>query len=49
VTALDVVTADEALVRASAAQNADLLWAARGVGPGFPGVVLDLVRVGAAW
>jgi FAD/FMN-containing dehydrogenase len=39
VTALDVVTADGTLVRASAAQNADLLWAARGAGPGFPGVV----------
>ena len=39
VTALDVVTADGALVRASAAQNADLLWAARGAGPGFPAVV----------
>jgi FAD/FMN-containing dehydrogenase len=39
VTGLDVVTADGALIRASAAQNADLLWAARGAGPGFPGVV----------
>src|SRR5580704_16375527 len=39
VVGLDVVTADGALVRASASQNSDLLWAARGAGPGFPGVV----------
>ena len=34
-----MVTADGALVRADASQNADLLWAARGAGPGFPAVV----------
>src|SRR6202041_1933182 len=39
VVGLDVVLADGALVRADAAENADLLWAARGAGPGFPGVV----------
>ena len=39
VAGLDVVTADGTLVRADASQNSDLLWAARGAGPGFPGVV----------
>jgi FAD/FMN-containing dehydrogenase len=39
VVGLDVVTADGTLVRADAEQNPDLLWAARGAGPGFPGVV----------
>ena len=39
VVGLDVVTADGALVRADAFENPDLLWAARGAGPGFPGVV----------
>ena len=34
-----MVTADGTLVRADAAENPDLLWAARGAGPGFPGVV----------
>lgn len=36
---IDVVTADGALVHASADENADLFWAARGAGPGFIGVV----------
>ena len=40
VEALDVVTADGELVRCDASQNADLFWAARGAGPGFPGVVV---------
>jgi len=39
VEAIDVVTAEGALVHASAEQNAELLWAARGSGPGFFGVV----------
>jgi FAD/FMN-containing dehydrogenase len=39
VTGLDVVTADGQLVHADASQHADLLWAARGAGPGFPGIV----------
>jgi FAD/FMN-containing dehydrogenase len=39
VAGLDVVTAGGQLVHADAGQNADLLWAARGAGPGFPGVV----------
>jgi FAD/FMN-containing dehydrogenase len=39
VEAIDVVTAAGELVRADATQNADLLWAARGAGPGFFGVV----------
>ena len=39
VTGLDVVTADGRLVHADAEANSDLLWAARGAGPGFPGIV----------
>jgi FAD/FMN-containing dehydrogenase len=39
VEAIDVVTADGELVRASETENADLFWAARGSGPGFFGVV----------
>ena len=39
VVAIDVVTADGELVRADEQQNSDLLWAARGAGPGFPGVI----------
>lgn len=39
VEAVDVVTADGELVHASATENADLYWAARGAGPGFFGVV----------
>lgn len=39
VVAIDVVTAEGELVRADAEQNSDLYWAARGAGPGFPGVV----------
>lgn len=37
--AIDAVTADGELVHADEDQNAQLLWAARGAGPGFPGVV----------
>jgi FAD/FMN-containing dehydrogenase len=37
--AIDVVTAEGALVRASPTENEDLFWAARGAGPGFPGLV----------
>jgi FAD/FMN-containing dehydrogenase len=39
VVAVDVVTAAGELLRADASANADLYWAARGAGPGFPGVV----------
>jgi FAD/FMN-containing dehydrogenase len=39
VEAIDVVSADGELLRADAEQNSDLLWAARGAGPGFFGVV----------
>jgi FAD/FMN-containing dehydrogenase len=39
VVAVDVVTADADLVRADEYENSDLYWAARGAGPGFPGVV----------
>jgi FAD/FMN-containing dehydrogenase len=35
----EIVTADAELVHASATENADLFWAARGGGPGFFGVV----------
>lgn len=40
VAAIDVVTADGELVHATDEENADLLWAARGAGPGFFGVVV---------
>jgi hypothetical protein len=39
VLAVDVVTADGDLVRADATRHSDLYWAARGAGPGFPGIV----------
>ncbi|MBZ3900406.1 FAD-binding oxidoreductase [Streptomyces griseiscabiei] len=39
VEAVDVVTADGELVRADENQNSDILWAARGSGPGFFGVI----------
>jgi hypothetical protein len=46
VLAIDVVTADGDLVRADENENSDLLWAARGAGPGFFGVVTGfLLRV----
>jgi FAD/FMN-containing dehydrogenase len=37
--AVDVVTSDGDLVHATEEHEAELLWAARGAGPGFPGVV----------
>ncbi|MBL7815025.1 MAG: FAD-dependent oxidoreductase [Saprospiraceae bacterium] len=37
---LDIVTADGELIHASATENADLYWAARGSGGGFFGVVV---------
>ena len=37
---IDVVLADGTLVHASANENADIFWAARGAGPGFFGVVV---------
>ncbi len=40
VEAVDVVTASGELVRADAHSEPDLLWAARGAGPGFFGVVV---------
>jgi FAD/FMN-containing dehydrogenase len=39
VLAVDVVTAAGDLVRADPSRNSDLYWAARGAGPGFPGIV----------
>ncbi|WP_027006987.1 FAD-binding oxidoreductase [Conexibacter woesei] len=39
VVGVDVVTADGSLVHANAIENTDLYWAARGSGPGFPGVI----------
>jgi len=39
VVAIEVVAADGSLVHADEQTNSDLLWAARGAGPGFPGVV----------
>ncbi|TQN69593.1 6-hydroxy-D-nicotine oxidase, partial [Colletotrichum shisoi] len=39
VVAVDVVTADARELRCSETGNADLFWAARGAGPGFPAVV----------
>jgi FAD/FMN-containing dehydrogenase len=40
VVGIDVVTADGTLVHADEHSHADLLWAARGAGPGFFGVVV---------
>jgi FAD binding domain len=42
VVGLDVVTADGRLAHADAGENPDLLWAARGAGPGFPGIITRL-------
>jgi FAD/FMN-containing dehydrogenase len=39
VMAIDVVTADGELIRADEEHHSDLLWAARGAGPGFFGVI----------
>jgi FAD/FMN-containing dehydrogenase len=39
VVGIDVVCADGELIHASEEENADLLWAARGAGPGFFGVI----------
>lgn len=39
IAAVDVVTANGRLVHADDRQNSDLYWAARGSGPGFPGIV----------
>lgn len=39
VTAVDVVTADGELLHATDDDHAEVLWAARGGGPGFPGIV----------
>jgi FAD/FMN-containing dehydrogenase len=39
VVAVDVVTADGEHLHASETENPDLLWAARGAGPGYPAIV----------
>jgi FAD/FMN-containing dehydrogenase len=39
VTEIEVVTADGSVVNTDNKQNTDLLWASRGAGPGFPGIV----------
>ncbi len=36
---IDVVTADGGVLHCDAHENPDLYWAARGAGPGFPGVI----------
>lgn len=41
VESVEVVLADGALVTASAAENADIFWAARGAGPEFFGIVTE--------
>src|SRR5436305_9864471 len=38
--AINMVKDEGELITADARQNAELLWLARGVGPGFPGVIL---------
>ncbi|PTU19698.1 hypothetical protein P175DRAFT_0462882 [Aspergillus ochraceoroseus IBT 24754] len=38
---VDVVTANGEILHCNQHQNADLYWAARGAGPGFPAVVTD--------
>jgi FAD/FMN-containing dehydrogenase len=40
VLAIDLVNAEGELITADAQNNPDLLWAARGGGPGFPGIIL---------
>jgi FAD/FMN-containing dehydrogenase len=40
VLAIDLVNAEGDVITADARQHPDLLWAARGGGPGFPGVIL---------
>jgi FAD/FMN-containing dehydrogenase len=51
--AIDVVTADGELIRADETHNSDYLWAARGSGQGFFGVVtnmhLDCHRLPSVW
>ncbi|EXF82045.1 hypothetical protein CFIO01_00559 [Colletotrichum fioriniae PJ7] len=39
IVAIEVVTADGRELRCSETENADLFWAARGAGPGFPAIV----------
>ncbi len=39
VVGIDLVTADAELIHASETENSDFLWAARGAGPGFFGVI----------
>ncbi|KAF4540670.1 FAD binding domain protein [Lasiodiplodia theobromae] len=39
ITAIDVITADGELKHCDRFENADLYWAARGAGPGFPAIV----------
>ncbi|KAJ0307854.1 hypothetical protein COL516b_003825 [Colletotrichum fioriniae] len=40
IVAIEVVTADGRELRCSETENADLFWAARGAGPGFPAIVI---------
>ncbi|KAK3349305.1 FAD binding domain protein [Lasiosphaeria hispida] len=39
ITAIEVVTADSQKLHCSETSNPDLIWAARGAGPGFPAIV----------
>ncbi|OCL07153.1 FAD-binding domain-containing protein [Glonium stellatum] len=39
IAAIDTITADGSFIHCDADQNSELFWAARGAGPGFPGII----------